>query len=311
MARPLFMCLILAACDASTAALAIDATSDSPTTIDAPACGFRTGQRGKTNRAVRAAALDRTYVVYLPPNVDPQKPIPLVFVHHGYTMSGQAMFGLTGYPALADREQIALAFPDGQGGPDTFTAPWNVGPNVCSSTNGAPPSAPGDDFAMLDAITADIELDQCIDREHVFVTGFSMGGFFAHHTGCMNDTIRAVAPHSGGTHALDDCSVTRKPIIIFHGRSDTLIPITCSDPTAADAWIAKNGCKSTSHDVAVKGGTCKYFDGCPVDGQVALCTFPGMGHCWAGGVSGSSVYACPTYADATALEWQFFKDYAW
>jgi poly(3-hydroxybutyrate) depolymerase len=307
MIRPAFMCLILAACDASTASLANDATIDTPRS-DAPSCGVRVGQRGKTNRAVTAAALDRTYIVYLPPNVDPQKPIPLVFVHHGYTMSGQKMFDITGYPALADQEQIALAFPDGQGGPDTFTAPWNVGPDVCSSTNGVPPSASGDDFAMLDAIKADIELDQCIDSEHVFVTGFSMGGFFSHHAGCMSDTIRAVAPHSGGSHALDECVTEHKPIIIFHGQSDTLIPVSCADPTA---WIAKNGCKSTSHDVAVKGGTCKYFDGCPVDGQVALCTFPGMGHCWAGGVAGSGVFACPTYADATAIEWQFFKDYAW
>lgn len=309
MVRPAFMCLILAACDATSAAVAIDGSIDSPR-ADAPSCGFRVGQRGKTTRAVRAAALDRTYIVYLPPNVDPQKPIPLVFVHHGYTMSGQKMFDITGYPALADQEQIALAFPDGQGGPNTNTAPWNVGPNVCSSSSGTPPSASGDDFAMLDAIKADIELDQCIDSEHVFVTGFSMGGYFSHHAGCMSEKVRAVAPHSGGTHALGECPVQRKPIIIFHGRSDTLIPVTCSDPTAADAWIAKNGCASTSHDVAVKGGMCKYFDGCPAGGQVAICTFPGMGHCWAGGVAGN-VFACPTYADATAIEWQFFKDYAW
>ena len=41
------------------------------------------------------------------------------------------MFDITGYPALADAEHIAVAFPDGQGGPNTFNAPWNVGTNVC------------------------------------------------------------------------------------------------------------------------------------------------------------------------------------
>jgi hypothetical protein len=35
-----------------------------------------------------------------------------------------------------------------------------------------------------------------------------------------------------------------------------------------------------------------------------------MGHCWAGGASGS-VYACANYESATALEWAFFKQYAW
>jgi hypothetical protein len=36
-----------------------------------------------------------------------------------------------------------------------------------------------------------------------------------------------------------------------------------------------------------------------------------MGHCWAGGAASQGVYSCPTYADATAIEWQFFKDHAW
>jgi poly(3-hydroxybutyrate) depolymerase len=60
----------------------------------------------------------------------------------------------------------------------------------------------------------------------------------------------------------------------------------------------------------VEGGSCAYYDDCPTDGQVALCTFNSMGHCWAGG-NGSSIYACPAFEDATALEWAFFKQYAW
>jgi polyhydroxybutyrate depolymerase len=292
--------------------------------IDAPpvgaTCGTRTAQRGKTNRTITAAGLDRTYIVYLPPNADPTKALPLVYVHHGYTMSAQAMFDITGYPELADAEGIALVFPDGQGGPNAFAAPWNVGADLCPASGGsAPPSAPGDDFAMLDAIKADLALDQCIDDDHVFVTGFSMGGYFSHHAGCMRSDIRAVAPHSGGTHPFTSCAVGHKPVIIFHGKADGIVPNHCDDPTAptlwqgtssATLWAQKNGCATTTHDVAVDGGTCRYYDGCPVDGQVAICTFPGMGHCWAGG-DGPSVYSCPSYANATQLEWKFFKDHAW
>jgi poly(3-hydroxybutyrate) depolymerase len=42
---------------------------------------------------------------------------------------------------------------------------------------------------------------------------------------------------------------------------------------------------------------------------VELCTFNAMGHCWAGGPG--PTYGCPTYADATRLEWQFWKMFAW
>lgn len=325
MTRRELMCpLLLAgaiACDSPTSAQLPDAaTTDATVSPDARTCGLRTGMRGKTSRTINAGGLDRTYIIYLPANADPTKPLPLVFVHHGYTMSGQAMFDITGYPALADAEGIALAFPDGQNGPNSFGAPWNVGTDVCPSSNGAqPPIAPGDDFAMLDAIKADVALDQCIDDEHVFMTGFSMGGYFSHHTGCMNDSIRAIAPHSGGAHPFDTCTTGHKPVIIFHGEGDTLVPNSCSDPTvpprpgitpSATAWAEKNGCGTTTRDVEIDGGTCRYYDGCPADGQVAICTFPGMGHCWAGGV-GPSIYSCSSYASATVLQWDFFKTHAW
>jgi polyhydroxybutyrate depolymerase len=284
---------------------------------DAPTCGVRTGMRGMTKRAMTVAGLDRTYIVYLPQTLDPTRPLPLVFVFHGYTMSGQNMYDVTGYPALADAEDVALAFPDGQSGPSSLGAPWNVGQNVCPSLAGPPPNATGDDFAFVDAMKADIAQDQCLDAAHIYITGFSMGGYFSHHAGCMRPDIRAVAPHSGGTHALDQCLTNHTPIIIFHGLTDPVIPVGCDDPDvtppsgvtpSASAWATKNGCAQTTHSIAVDNGTCQVYDGCPADGQVELCTFTNMGHCWAGG---PSIYGCPNYASATQLEWDFFKQYAY
>lgn len=312
--------LLLAACSSPSSLPASDAAVVDSALADAAPCGLRDGMRGKTSRDVTIDGLRRTYTVYIPAGGDPQAPMPLVVVHHGYTMSGSLMFDITKYAALADREGIALAFPDGQAGPSSTGAPWNVGTGVCPSFVGAPPVATGDDFALLDAMQADIAADQCIDRAHVFVTGFSMGGYFAHHAGCMRADIAGIAPHSGGTHALDNCASPRKPVIIFHGSADPVIPAGCSDPAAigvanvvpaATAWAQHNGCDPTSTEIAVTNGTCRRYDNCPAGGQVELCTFPGMGHCWAGGAASAGIYACPTYADATAIEWAFFKQYAW
>jgi polyhydroxybutyrate depolymerase len=301
--------------DASVA----DAAQDGHVRIDAPAnCGMRSGMRGKTNRTAMVDSLNRTYIVYLPEQVSPTEAIPLVFVHHGYTMSGQNMYDITGYPALADREHVAVAFPDGQGGPSNLTAPWNVGTNVCNSISGPPPIATGDDFAFLDAMKADISQDQCLDLDHVFVTGFSMGGYFAHHAGCKASGIRGVAPHSGGTHELSSCTNVEMPIIMFHGLADPVIPVACDDPNAgtvaegaaAERWAIHNGCAATTQTHAVMNGTCTTWDGCPAGGQVELCTFSNMGHCWAGGV-GPSIYECDGYEGATELEWSFWKTNAW
>jgi polyhydroxybutyrate depolymerase len=153
----------------------------------------------------------------------------------------------------------------------------------------------------------------------VFATGISMGGYMAHHVGCERTDFRAVAPHSGGAHDLSACPSAKTPIIIFHGTGDPTIPDACDDPSAppisghpasAAAWAAHNGCATTYTSRAVANGTCITYDGCPAGGQVELCTFSSMGHCWAGGSDGS-LYACPGYASATALEWSFFKQYAW
>ncbi len=317
--------LVASACgSSSTGGLATgDAASSHDGTIAvipdaAPTCGTRSGMRGKTSRTLHVASLDRTYLVYLPADLDPATPVPLVFVHHGYTMSGQNMFDITGYPALADREHIAVAFPDGQAGPNSAGAPWHIGANVCPADGVAPPVAAGDDNAFLDAMKADIAADQCIDSAHVFVTGFSMGGYFAHEVGCTRTDIAGVAPHSGGTHALDQCASAKKPIIMFHGAADPLVPAGCEDPnafpvqngSAASRWAAHNGCATTTTSHAVQNGTCVSWDGCPAGGQVELCTFTAMGHCWAGG-EGTNVYSCGQYESATELEWAFWKTNAW
>jgi polyhydroxybutyrate depolymerase len=288
---------------------------------EAGACGTRTGMRGITHRMMTVAGLARTYIIYLPPSLDPKTPVPFVFVHHGYTMTGQEMIPITQYKALADAQGIGVAFPDGEGGSDLLAPPWNVGTDVCPSTLGVAPSATGNDFAFLDAMQADVSNDQCLDTTHLFVTGFSMGGYFAHEVGCDKPNIRAVAPHSGGTHDLSSCTNGHKPIIIFHGDSDPVVPYGCDVPGTTDTppgftpsateWAVKNGCGSTTSSVAVDNGTCYYYAGCPSDGQVAYCVFDGMHHCWAGGGSDGGIYSCPDYQSATLLEWDFWKKYAW
>jgi polyhydroxybutyrate depolymerase len=309
-----------------------DSARDAPTDAPPPPCGTRTGMRGFTHRSVTVAGLHRTYLIYLPAAPDPKTPLPFVFVFHGYTMSGLEMSDITQYSALADSEGIGLAFPDGETGADSFGDPWNVenpGQMVCGYGNDV--SATGNDFAFIDAMKSDVALDQCLDTAHLYSTGFSMGAYFTEHIGCYRSDMRAIAPHSGGTLAdLSSCTTGHVPIILFHGTADPVIDDACDDPTvtpdtgfppAATLWAAKNGCQSTYTTVPMDsdaGGTgqCYVYDGCPADGQVELCTFNGMVHCWAGGTPtdagpGGGAAACPTYARATALEWSFFKQYAW
>lgn len=293
------------------------------------ACGTRAGMRGKTSRSLMVGGAMRTYIAYLPQSASPTQPLPFVYVFHGASQSGQIMYDMTQYATIADSDGVAVVFPDGQGGAGSL-APWSVadtGQAPCglgSFVNNANPV----DFAFVDAMKADILQDQCLDTAHVFATGFSMGGYMSHHIACDRPDFRAAAPHSGGTIAsLSSCKTTRMPIIMFHGLTDGLIVPGCDDPNSsavagfppsATLWAQKNGCKTTYQTVAENGtgggqGQCYVYDGCPSDGQVELCTFANMQHVWAGSTmcQGCIGGTGATWASATALQWAFFKKYAW
>jgi poly(3-hydroxybutyrate) depolymerase len=154
------------------------------------------------------------------------------------------------------------------------------------------------------------------------MTGFSMGGYFSHESGCLRSSIKAIGPHSGGTHDLTMCPEKLKPVIIFHFKSDSLINYMCAQD-ARDKWAAHNGCMTSGPDVQmVKGGSCEYYKGCMAGGQVALCSFDEpsggdgespMGHAWSGGnKSGMGAFAAISQTEsASELGWAFFKKYAW
>ena len=68
------------------------------------ACSGKPGmKRGKSSQTVSAGGVTRTFVYYAPQNLDPNKPAPVVIIPHGFTMSGDAMFTITGYDKIADR----------------------------------------------------------------------------------------------------------------------------------------------------------------------------------------------------------------
>lgn len=289
----------------------------------APACMGKPGaRRGKSTQMLMAGGLQRSFIHYAPMSLDPNVPAPIVVVAHGYMMSGEMMYEITKYAELAEREKFVVVFPDGQPG---AVGPWNVGNPSCSSTLGILPLGPGDDQAFLDAMIGFVEADQCVDRNHVFMTGFSMGGYFSNATGCARPDIRAIAPHSAGVHDLSMCASQHKPVLLMHFNGDALIPAMCGEE-ARNRWVMRNGCSMDAPDVRpVKGGSCEYYKNCPADGQVAFCRFdiptagtrdePFAGHAWSGGadegMAGGAMFAIPETESASELGWAFFKQYAW
>jgi polyhydroxybutyrate depolymerase len=293
-----------------------EAGTGTPPTTAAPCTGKPGMRKGKSTQMIMSGGTSRSFIYYAPAGLDPNKPVPLVIVPHGTNMSGAGMFDLTNYSQIAEREKFIAIFPDGEDGPGSLV-PWNVGDGVCGL--GSFVAAGGNDLGFMDDLLKFAQADQCIDEQHIFMSGFSMGGYFSNENGCMNPKIRAVGPHSGGTHEFSKCVNKRKPAIVFHFKGDSLIDYTCGTG-AKDNWVKLNGCMPANPDIVkVKSGQCEYYKGCPADGQVALCSFDGgdgalpAGHCWSGGKDqGDNAFAaCPEGEDAAELGWAFFKKYAW
>jgi polyhydroxybutyrate depolymerase len=259
-------------------------------------------------KTIDVGGVERTFRMHVPYGLDRNTPVPLVSVHHGFTMSGKVMEDITTWKQVAERERFVVVFPDGGG-----SNPWNVGEGVCNvgSTVSAP--ATQDDFGFVRAMIAEVQKTQPINPKQVFVGGFSMGGYFANNIGCKGkDIVRAIAAHSGGTYT-GDCPGNPIPVLVIHGDADGLIPYQCGKE-AYGYWVTRNKCGSGTDAEAIKEGSCVWNQGCPAGQEVGMCTMKAMDHGWAGTTYTGSWLMLQygggaQYENGAELMWKFFKRY--
>ncbi|MDB4973464.1 MAG: polyhydroxybutyrate depolymerase [Myxococcaceae bacterium] len=256
-------------------------------------------------KTLRLGDGERSYRLFVPRGLDKTRRVPFVSIHHGFTMSAKVMERMTTWKLIAQREKFVVAFASG-----ASQTPWNVGEHVCGAGARVAALSTQDDFGFVKAMVAATQAEQAIDVEHVFVGGFSMGGYFANHVACQGrDFVRAVAAHSAGTYA-DVCPGKPIPVLIIHGDSDSLIRYSCGQE-AHDNWVTRNGCSFDTRCEPIQHGYCEWNEGCPKGQQVGMCTLHDMSHGWAG-----APYTGPwlflqygggkEFADAAELMWKFF-----
>ncbi len=294
-----------------------DAASDAAVSDGGPIVGDAGPSGASQMRSVRVGSADRTFLLYVPSTLDKAKPAPLVSLHHGFTMTGKIMEEVTTWKRIADRDGFVVAFADG----GTYLGPWNVGENVCGSGATVAGSLDQDDLGFVRAIIDSANMSQPINRERVFVAGFSMGGYFANHVGCQGRAfVRAVSAMSGGTYA-GSCPGNPVPVLLIHGDADGLIDYMCATQ-ARGYWVERNGCTTQVMSETIKGGSCEWNQGCPMGRELGLCTMTGMDHGWAGAptsgpgawltapISGNEGYGGGVqFEDGAELMWKFFKRY--
>lgn len=179
----------------------------------------------------------RSYIVYAPKNLGENRPL-FIFCHGSgqdanYMLNTQ--FRDTQNPerkisieAVCDTAKFVILFPNG------INNQWDISGNR--------------DINLVKALIDKMVTQYKIDRNRVYLGGFSMGGMFTYHA--MNkipDLIAAFVPVSGYPMggATANANVRPLPILHIHGTGDDVCGFSGVQP-ALNVWIRHNGCPTTA-----------------------------------------------------------------
>ena len=272
---------------------------------------------GKHFRQLETGGLKRSYLIYIPKDYQPDKPVPVVLALHGAAMNGPLMEAFCGMDATADKGGFIVAYPNGTGtGPFLV---WNAGGLPGRMAANRP-----DDVAFIGELLDDLATVVKVDTQRVYACGMSNGAMMCYRLAAeLSQRIAAIAPVAG-TIAIDESKPARPvPVLHFHGTKDNLVPYAPPEAIrgmhlksvaeSIQTWIQLDGCNPTPiTDILTKEGaklkvTRQTYGGGTDGAEVVLVRIDGGGHTWPGrvpmvGFIGKST----TDISANALIWEFF-----
>ncbi len=259
----------------------------------------------------------RPYVIHLPADYDPARPLPVILAIHGGGGDSRAA-ARTSCPGgdtesadclhrMAGREGVAVVYPNGTSSRllrrlRTWNAGGGAGAWQCVSGRACKDGI--DDIAHFEALLADLARRFAVDPRRIYATGLSNGGAMSHRLACqMGDRIAAIAPLGGANqHATTSvCAPPRAvPVLQIHGTADPCWryeggPAACAQrdnkskiavEESMRIWAAINGCGSaqSAQPLASESGidiVYIHWTGCRA--ETALIRMDGGGHVWPGG----------------------------
>jgi polyhydroxybutyrate depolymerase len=234
---------------------------------------------GEQNITITHDGIERSYLLYVPPNYDGALGNPLIVNFHGRGSDNLQQRFFSNMNDLAARENVLVAYPQGLVNASDGSRTWNAG--TCC----AEPGSDRDDVGFARAVVADIATRACVDPRRVYATGMSNGGFMSHLLACEASDLFAAVSSVTGSLGIPEASCTpARPMPVFqlHGTADVLVGYN-GVVAAMDAWSRIDGCEGDAVEVTRQGdATCVAWQTCAAGTEVRFCTFEGMNHCWPG-----------------------------
>lgn len=193
----------------------------SPPAIDnLPPIPSHVTKGGRYSETVDIDGVERQYLMYVPPNYDPNKPLPLVMAIHGLGGNAADFEKQTGLDGEAAKEGFIVVYPQatrwlGSGG---WTA-WDTNNGII------PPGSHANDIQFLKTIIDNTQQEANIDPKRIYLTGISNGGMMTFDAvDALSDKIAAIAIVSGGMSGKEKSPTEPISILNMHGTADTVIP---------------------------------------------------------------------------------------
>lgn len=151
------------------------------------------------------------YLLYLPEGYsqNDDKKYPLMLFLHGAGESGDNLdkVKMHGPPKIVESKKD---FPFILISPQSPRMGWNVD--------------------TLNALLDDVIANYRVDKDRVYLTGLSMGGFGTWALATAHpERFAAIAPICGGGNSRDVSKLTSLPVWVFHGGKDNVVPLARSE----------------------------------------------------------------------------------
>jgi polyhydroxybutyrate depolymerase len=272
----------------------------------------------------------RSYRVHFPSGYNPERSYPLVVVIHGAFDTAEGVERFTGFSDLADREGFIVMYPNGIGLLG-YLQHWNAG-HCCGKAF----DDRIDDVGFVTTAIEEFSGRFTIDRNRIYVTGFSNGGMLTYLLGAeRSDLFAAIAPVAasfGGKASAESpewqppVPSRPMPVLVIHGLADSYVPVEggfserrggtasfLSVPESVRYWVEWNRCPSGSmtknqYSSAVHQ---TIWENCDHQTRVVLYILENWGHLWPGPFETRALDAAHPLKpfDGAEIIWQFFRMY--
>ena len=169
--------------------------------------------------------INREFYIVSPNDLTSDDQAPLLISLHGGADYADANMQYTGFLDILNEKSFVAIFPQGTVAEGKGDTGWYAGGD-CSGLEVC-------DLSFIERLIDYSVEDLNIDKNRVYVSGFSNGAFMVYTLACfLSDKIAAFAPVSGSMSPDDfqTCNPQRPiPIIHIHGINDDSIPIQGSD----------------------------------------------------------------------------------